>query len=98
MGKFCQCLTELPARDTKMAGNYSLTFLFKLCMHFLHGLKMCMWFDSHIHVIIRFFFFYAPAIFSRGAYSITAVRTYIRPVRNTDDFRAISFEKIGVLD
>ena len=37
------------------------------------------------------------------AYSITAVRTYVRPirpsrpVRNTNGFRAISFEKIGVL-
>ena len=27
MGKFCQCLTELPAHDTIMAGYYSLTFL-----------------------------------------------------------------------
>ena len=25
--------------------------------------------------------FYAPAIFNGGAYSITAVRTYIRPIR-----------------
>ena len=33
-----------------------------------------------------------------GAYSVTAVRTYIRPVCNTNGFRAISFEKIGVLD
>ena len=42
-----------------------------------------------------------PAIFNGGAYSITAVRTYVRPVlpiRNTNDFRAISFEKIGVLN
>ena len=49
-------------------------------------------------------FFCTPAIFNvaRGgggsAYSITAVRTYVRPVRNTNGFRAISFEKIGVLD
>ena len=28
MGKFRQCLTELSARDMKMAGYYSLTFLF----------------------------------------------------------------------
>ena len=28
MGKFRQYLTELPARDTIMAGFYSLTFLF----------------------------------------------------------------------
>ena len=33
-----------------------------------------------------------------AVYSITAVRTYVRPVRNTNGFRAISFEKIGVLD
>ena len=39
-----------------------------------------------------------PAIFNGGAYSITAVRTYVRPLRNTNGFRAISFEKIGVLD
>ena len=39
------------------------------------------------------------------AYSITAVRTFVRPVRpsvrpvrNTNGFRAISFERIGVLD
>ena len=46
-------------------------------------------------------FCYAPAIFNRGgggAYSITAVRTYVRPVRNTFGFRAISFERISVLD
>ena len=28
MGKFRQCLTELSAHDTIMAGYYSLTFLF----------------------------------------------------------------------
>ena len=27
MGKFCQCLTELSARDMIMAGNYGLTFV-----------------------------------------------------------------------
>ena len=54
--------------------------------------------------------FYAPAIFNGegGAYSITAVHTYVRPsrpsrpsvrpVRNTFGFRAISFERICVLD
>ena len=51
---------------------------------------------------------YAPAILNlgrgEGAYSITAVHTYIcwsrpvNPVRNTFGFRAISFERIGVLD
>ena len=30
MSKFCQCLTELSAHDTIMAGFYSLTFLFIL--------------------------------------------------------------------
>ena len=34
----------------------------------------------------------------RGAFSITTVRMYVRPVRNTNGFRAMSFEKIGVLD
>ena len=40
----------------------------------------------------------------RGAYSITAVGTYVcpvrpvHPVRNTNGFCAISFEKIGILD
>ena len=45
-------------------------------------------------------YIYAPAIFSEGggAYSITAVRKSVRPVRNTFGFRAISFERIGVLD
>ena len=39
-----------------------------------------------------------------GAYSITAVRTYIRPVpsnrsiHNTNGFRAISLKRIGILD
>ena len=33
-----------------------------------------------------------------GAYSITAVRTSVRPVRITFGFRAISFGRIGVLD
>ena len=44
------------------------------------------------------FVYYAPAIFNGGAYSITAVRTSVRPVCNTFGFRAISFERIGVLD
>ena len=50
------------------------------------------------------FSYYAPAIFNVGAYSITAVGTYIypvrpvRPVSNTIGFCEISFEKIGVLD
>ena len=43
-------------------------------------------------------FYYAPAIFNGGAYSITAVRTYVHPVCNTFGFCAISFERIGVLD
>ena len=43
-------------------------------------------------------FFYAPAIYNGGAYSITLVRTYVRPVRTKNGFRAISFEYIGVLD
>ena len=49
-------------------------------------------------------FFYAPAIFNGEAYSITTVRTSVhlsvpsvRPVRNTNGFHAISFERIGVL-
>ena len=33
-----------------------------------------------------------------GAYSITLVRTSVRPVRTKNGFRAISFEYIGVLD
>ena len=37
-----------------------------------------------------------------GAYSITLVRpyvrTYVRPVRTKNGFRAISFENLGVLD
>ena len=52
-----------------------------------------------------FFFFYAPTIFNGGgggAYSITAVCTYVRlsihPICNTFGFRAISFERIGILD
>ena len=36
--------------------------------------------------------------FQLGAYSITAERTYVRPVRNTFGFRAILFERIGILD
>ena len=44
-------------------------------------------------------FFYAPAIYNgEGAYSITLVRTSVRPVRTKNGFRAISFENIGVLD
>ena len=42
-----------------------------------------------------------PPPFSMGvedAYSITAVRTHIRPVRNANGFRAKFIEKIGVLD
>ena len=33
-----------------------------------------------------------------GAFSITLVRTSVRPVRTKNGFRAISFEHIGVLD
>ena len=43
-----------------------------------------------------------PFIMGGGAYSITlvrtSVRTYVRPVRTKNGFRAISFEYIGVLD
>ena len=42
-----------------------------------------------------------PPFSMGGAYSITAVRTYVRPVRpirNTFGFRVISLERIGVLD
>ena len=47
-----------------------------------------------------------PFIMGGGAYSITLVRTYVhmyvrtyvRPVRTKNGFRAISFENIGVLD
>ena len=43
-----------------------------------------------------------PISMGGGAYSITAVRPYVRPsvrpVCNTFGFRAISFERIGVLD
>ena len=42
-----------------------------------------------------------PPFSMGGAYSITTVRTYVRPVRpirNTNGFRAIFFERIGVLD
>ena len=46
--------------------------------------------------------FYAPAIFNGGPIvSPLSVRTSVpsvRPVRNTNCFRAISFERIGVLD
>ena len=60
-----------------------------------------------ISLLTIFFFFYAPAIFKGGrgdAYSITAVRTYVssiclfcpsvRPIHNTNGFRAISYEKM----
>ena len=46
-------------------------------------------------------FFYAPAIFNGGTYSITPVHMYVSPVcrvRNTFGFCAISFERIGELD
>ena len=57
--------------------------------------------NSFFFFFFFFFFFYAPAFSMGRAYSITAVRTYVRPVRparNTFGFRAISFEKISVLD
>ena len=41
---------------------------------------------------------YEIYIFLGGAHSITTVHTSVRPVFNTNGFRAISFEKIGVLD
>ena len=52
------------------------------------------------------FYFYAPAIFNGGGggghiVSPLSVRTSVpsvRPVRNTGGFRAISFERIGILD
>ena len=47
--------------------------------------------------IFHLYHFYAPAIFNGGggAYSITVVRMSVRPVRNTNGFRSISFEKIS---
>ena len=51
------------------------------------------------------FFFYAPAIYNGGGGHIASplsvrpyVRTYVRPLRTKNVFRAISFEYIGVLD
>ena len=49
-------------------------------------------------------FLLCPRHFQWGAYSITAVRSYVRPVspvrpiRNTNGFCVISFEKIGVFN
>ena len=51
-------------------------------------------------------FFMPPPFIMGGAYSITLVRTsvhtyvrtYVRPVRTKNGFRAISYEYIGVLD
>ena len=53
-------------------------------------------------------YFYSPTIFNGGGgYSFTADRAYVRPVRsvhpvrplrNSNGFRAISFENIGVLN
>ena len=61
------------------------------------------WFSRFFFFFCFFFFVLFDAPFQWGAggggtYSITAVRTYVRPVRNTFGFRAISFELIGVLD
>ena len=49
--------------------------------------------------------FYAPAIYNGGGGHITSplsvrtyVRTYVRPVRTKNGFRAISFVCIGLLD
>ena len=49
--------------------------------------------------------FYAPAIYNGGGGHIASplsvrpyVRTYVRPVRTKNGFRAISFENIHVLD
>ena len=41
-----------------------------------------------------------PSPFSMGAHIVSplSVRPSVRPVRNTFGFRAISFERIGVLD
>ena len=46
-------------------------------------------------------YFYAPAIFRGGGGHIVSplsVRTSASPVRNTFGFRAISFERSGILD
>ena len=61
-----------------------------------------------LHENLSFFFFMPPPFSMARAYSITAVCMYvhlvspsvrpIHPVRNTDGFCAISFERIGVLD
>ena len=49
----------------------------------------------------KLFFFIlllCPRHFQWGAYSITAAHMSVRPIRNTNGFHAISFEKIGILD
>ena len=55
MGKFRQCLTELSAHDTIMAGYYSLTFLFYLLCNsrMLGVLKNTR--NIHFHDKIRIF-------------------------------------------
>ena len=46
MGEFRQCLTELSAHDTIMAGYYSLTILFNICVY------MRILLNGHIFVCI----------------------------------------------
>ena len=43
---------------------------------------------------------FMPPPFSMGAHieSTLSIRTSVRPVHNTNGFRAISFERISVLD
>ena len=43
------------------------------------------------------FVFMPPPFSMRGAYGITAACMYVRPIRNTNGFHVISFERIGVL-
>ena len=55
--------------------------------------------EDKIIALQRILINYAPAIFSGGhIVSPLSVRTSVRPVRNTNGFRAISFERIGELD
>ena len=71
-------------------------------MRLCYSLKHQAYFVADSILISNFTIFYAPVIFNGGwgvgAYSITAVHMYVRPILSRTQMVVISFEKIGILD
>ena len=62
------------------------SIIMKLCMHFLHGMRMCMWFGCNCWFFFFFFFFFFFYFFSHcelSHFSTTIYRLWARREHNS---------------